>query len=189
MQPLLVQVVQTPQTRYNMITIGKIADRIGFDNGDLVYLGNKSGITQTELDEQKGVFFDTNNVNRFVTTNEFTNMKETDESFINNAKFYTCDHNVDDGLCFRCYKHCQDCVDCQKCDGCHLCNTCNSCVDCQTCNKCDSCVDCNKCINKYSYCKFCNDTCTSCYDRCYDCQGDCLACQGTGCGMATSAPV
>lgn len=153
-----------------MIIVGKIADRIGFDNGNLVYLGNKSGITQTELDENNGVFFDTNNINKFVEINEFTNMKETDESFINNAKFYTCDYNIDDGVCFRCYKHCQDCASCQKCFNCVKCNacaSCNNCYSCASCNNCHGCYACDGCHDRNNKC-FCVG-CTGCNDHCVNC--------------------
>ena len=133
-----------------MVTVGKIVDRIGFDNGDLVYLGNKSGITQTELDSDNGcgkkdgngVFFDTNNINKFVKINDNDNkVKETDESFINNAKFYTCSENGQTYLCFRCVDSCVTCNLCHSaCNGCQVCN-----AACHSCNGCNSCVGCNDC--------------------------------------------
>lgn len=157
-----------------MITVGKIADRIGFDNGDLIYLGNKSGISQSELDEQKGVFFDTNNINRFaIIKDSDNNIKETiSESFINNAKFYTCKNTAGDGLCFRCVTNCD--THCHSCDTCHGCNNCNSCDG--GCNGCDGCVDCNGCLT----CNRCAN-CTSCVG-CHICQ----SCHGYGCGRCTT---
>lgn len=169
-----------------MITVGKIADRIGFDNGDLIYLGNKSGISQSELDEQKGVFFDTNNINRFAIIKDSDNnvQETTGESFINNAKFYTCKNTAGDGLCFRCVTNCDT-----HCHSCHACFTCVNCTNCDGCDGCDGCVDCNGCL----VCNRCAN-CTVCV-RCYGCQrcqseyscGSCTSCDGCdGCNGCQS---
>lgn len=156
-----------------MVSIGKIADRIGFDNGDLVYLGNKSGIAQTELDSDNGVFFDTNNINKFVVMNNDNNVEETTTSFINEAKFYTCKNNADNGLCFRCVSNCVDCVNCITCNaacwGCDCCTTCNGCISgCNVCVKCNSCTSCNNNVNSnghrcYVNCAYCVSNCVYLY--------------------------
>ena len=170
-----------------MVTVGKIVDRIGFDNGDLVYLGNKSGITQTELDSDNGcgkkdgngVFFDTNNINKFVKINDNDNkVKETDESFINNAKFYTCSENGQTYLCFRCVNSCTFCVKCVKCDSsCYGCFQCTSCIDCVSgCNVCVRCNGCTACIN----CNSCHDGCRICVSNCHSCTS-CESCASPRC--------
>lgn len=168
-----------------MVTVGKISDRIGFNENELVYLGNKSGIPQTELDGNNGIFFDTNNINKFVEVLESDNkIKETEESFINNARFYTCSENGQTYLCFRCVNSCTFCVSCVDCDSnCNGCVSCTSCVDCV--NGCDICVSCNSCTSCVN-CNSCHgcDNCNGCAGYCHNCQG-CVGgkgCEGcTGC--------
>ena len=166
-----------------MITIGKITDRIGYnENNELIYLGDKSEITQTELDNENGVFFDTNNINKYVTINDYNNIEETDVSFINDAKFYTCKTNGQDYLCFRCYNECQtcysyctmcfDCVSCNSCDNCNNCNNCNGCWGCDSCNRCTQrCVSWAGCWGCYCQCASgCRNGCQSC-QPCETCNG------------------
>ena len=174
-----------------MVTIGKIADRIGISNNgsELVYLGKKSGIPQSELlDGNNNVFFDTNNINKYVTINDYNNIEETEVSFINDARFYTCKQNGQSSLCFRCYNGCTGCNNsCQKCADCHSCNACDDCNDCNDCNSCNACNDCNGCnicyncfVYSYGECHGCHSNggcydecvhCVSCQEKCYDCQG------------------
>ena len=163
-----------------MITIGSIKDRLSYDINStegIIYIGKTSNSGSLELDENKGFFFDTNNVekamtkeNTFYETTDFYknklvpvrdkngknveavrkqekgNVKIIDEtSFINNAKFYTCEKNVGslNNLCFRCV---DECVSCQSCAHCNECNSnCHNCIE--SCNNsCFSCDSCNSCI-------------------------------------------
>ena len=159
-----------------MITIGKITDRIGFNNNnELTYLGNikNSGNTDFGIDKKEFVFFDTNNIYKIAVKNDYNNVDTTSESFINNARFYTCKADVSnlDGLCFRCFNGCQVCVGCTTCDSCHACYNCAKCNSCYSCNDCDGCYGCNNCNGCQSYC----DDCTNCYNRCASCH-DCDGC-------------
>ncbi len=178
-----------------MITINKQNNRIGFDSGDLVYLGKDSKISQTELDSDNGVFFDTNNIKQFVEKNDDNNVKTTGVSFINGAKFYTCKTDEvssclteNAGLCFRCVTNCQYCDNCVKCvdscNGCVNCTACNGCIDgcdiCVNCNGCTACINCIACFNG------CRDGIDSCSWNCWTCQicNGCASC--TGCAGCTS---
>ena len=163
----------------NMITIEKIADRIGISNNgnELVYLGKKSGIPQSELlDGNNNVFFDTNNINKYVTINDYNNIEETEVSFINDARFYTCKQNGQNSLCFRCYNGCTECNNsCQQCADCYSCNACNDCNDCNDCNSCNACNDCNGCnicyncfVYGYGECHECYSN-GGCYNKCVHC--------------------
>ena len=131
-----------------MITIGKIADRIGSeDNISLLYIGNKSNSKKNELDDDNGYFFDENNINISMQNKTMTkgNYKLTSKnSFINDVKFYTCEANASNDICFRCVSECVYCVSC---------TTCNSCAGCTSCHtKCvGSCHSCNGCNDCYSY--------------------------------------
>ena len=53
-----------------MITVGEIKDRLSY-NGDstegIIYIGKISNSGKLELDENKGFFFDTNNIEKAMT--------------------------------------------------------------------------------------------------------------------------
>ena len=137
-----------------MIILGKTPDRMKgsginetpIDEGILkqFFLGKVSGQDNVELDvDDGGYVFDTNNKSKFVP-NGITKdkVKEMDtESFINNAKFYTCSENGQTYLCFRCVDSCVTCNLCHSaCNGCQVCN-----AACHSCNGCNSCVGCDAC--------------------------------------------
>ena len=167
-----------------MVTVGKIVDRIGFDNGDLVYLGNKSGITQTELDSDNGcgkkdgngVFFDTNNIekamtkeNTFYETTDFIKNKlvpvrDKDGKNVDtirnqekgNVKIIDKTSFINNANFYTCKENVGS-----------LSSLCFRCVD--ECVSCQSCVHCNNCNSSCHNCiESCNNSCFSC-DSCNSC--------------------
>ena len=125
-----------------MIILGKTPDKMkgseGTTDEDILrqfFLGKTSGQSNVELDVDNGKFvFDTNNINKAVPSGVTKdNVKEVmTDSFINNAKFYTCSKNGQDkiGLCFRCVDQCVACNLCHS--ACNGCQTCTGCRDCNT---------------------------------------------------------
>lgn len=180
-----------------MITIGKITDRIGFNGQDFIYLGNRSGSNNTELDSdnKEYFFFDENNVTRATNTYEqqvnpencisnvenskiiFTldkvdskKIKLTD-SFINNTRFYYCVEDNSKFMCLRCVESCTTCVNCQQ-----NCYNCVDCTDCQKCVGCQKCTACQKCARTCYSCDSCTSYgCSSCYESCTSCDS-CTSC-------------
>ena len=143
---------------------------------------SKKGYIIDKRRMENGAFFDTNNINKFVTMNDYNNVEETSESFINDAKFYTCKTNGQDYLCFRCYNECQTCYSyCTMCFDCVSCNSCDNCNNCNNCNGCWGCVDCNSCTHRcvsWAGCWGCYCQCASgCRNGCQSCQ-PCETCNG-----------
>jgi len=162
-----------------MITIGKITDRLSHDDDStegIIYIGKNSNSGNLELDENKGFFFDTNNIKKAMTK-ENTFYETT--KFIENKLVPVRDKygkNVDavriqekgnvkkiDETSFinnAKFYTCKENVN-------NLDSLCFRCVD--ECVSCQSCAHCNKCNSNCHNCiESCNNSCFSC-DSCNSC--------------------
>ena len=161
-----------------MITIGNIKDRLSYDidsTEGIIYIGKTSNSGSLELDENKGFFFDTNNIEKAMTKentfyettkfikNKLVPVRDKDGKNVGvvrsqekgNVKKIDETSFINNANFYTCKENvgdnlCFRCVDeCVSCQSCAHCNNCNSsCHDCiESCNNsCFSCDGCNSCV-------------------------------------------
>ena len=162
-----------------MITVGEIKDRLSH-NGDstegIIYIGKISNSGKLELDENKGFFFDTNNIekamtkeNTFYETTDFIKNKlvpvrDKDGKNVDtirnqekgNVKIIDKTSFINNANFYTCKENVGS-----------LSSLCFRCVD--ECVSCQSCVHCNNCNSSCHNCiESCNNSCFSC-DSCNSC--------------------